>query len=60
MGRTLVASSGGVIADRLGWEPFFMVTTVATLPALILVVWIARRGTTESDQELSLRASTRS
>jgi PAT family beta-lactamase induction signal transducer AmpG len=59
IGRTLVASSGGVIADRLGWAPFFMVTTVATVPALILLVWIARRGTAESDRELFLRASTK-
>jgi MFS transporter, PAT family, beta-lactamase induction signal transducer AmpG len=43
VGRTLVASSGGVLAERLGWVPFFMVTTVATLPALALLIWIARR-----------------
>jgi len=33
MGRTLVASSGGVLADKLGWAPFFMA----------VLVWIARR-----------------
>ena len=33
VGRTLVASSGGVLAERLGWAPFFLLTTVATLPA---------------------------
>ena len=43
VGRTMVASSGGVLADRLGWVPFFLVTTVATIPALVLLVWIARR-----------------
>ncbi|HEY6299876.1 MAG TPA: MFS transporter [Candidatus Binatus sp.] len=43
VGRTMVASSGGVLADRLGWVPFFLVTTVATIPALLLLVWIARR-----------------
>jgi hypothetical protein len=32
-GRTLVASSGGVLADKLGWAPFFMA----------VLVWIARR-----------------
>src|ERR1700686_841531 len=31
VGRTLVASSGGVLADKLGWVPFFLLTTVATL-----------------------------
>ena len=34
VGRTLVASSGGVLADKLGWVPFFLLTTVATIPAL--------------------------
>jgi PAT family beta-lactamase induction signal transducer AmpG len=43
VGRTMVASSGGVLADRLGWVPFFLVTTVATIPALLLLIWIARR-----------------
>jgi len=43
VGRTLVASSGGVLAERLGWVPFFIVTTVATVPALLLLIWIARQ-----------------
>ena len=43
VGRTLVASSGGVLADRLGWVPFFLLTTVVTVPALVLLIWIARR-----------------
>jgi MFS transporter, PAT family, beta-lactamase induction signal transducer AmpG len=44
VGRTLVASTAGVIAERMGWELFFFVTTVATLPALLLLVWIVRRS----------------
>jgi MFS transporter, PAT family, beta-lactamase induction signal transducer AmpG len=44
VGRTMVASSGGVLADRLGWVEFFLLTTVATLPALALIAWIARRN----------------
>ena len=58
VGRTLVASSGGVLADRLGWVPFFLLTTVATLPALLLLLWIARQGATQSDRQLDLPAST--
>jgi PAT family beta-lactamase induction signal transducer AmpG len=46
VGRTIVASSGGVLADKLGWVPFFILTTVATLPALVLLIWIARRNAT--------------
>ena len=52
VGRTLVASSGGVLADKLGWAPFFLVTTVATVPALLLLAWMAQRGTTGSDTPL--------
>ncbi len=52
VGRTMVASSGGVLADRLGWVPFFLLATVATVPALLLLALIARRGATESDQQL--------
>jgi MFS transporter, PAT family, beta-lactamase induction signal transducer AmpG len=40
VGRTLVASSGGVLAERLGWVHFFLLTTVATAPALMLLIWI--------------------
>jgi len=43
VGRTMVASSAGLLADKLGWVPFFMLTTVATIPALALLIWIARR-----------------
>lgn len=44
VGRTLIASSGGVLAERLGWVPFFLLSTVVTLPALLLLVLLARRG----------------
>lgn len=50
VGRTLVASSGGVLAERLGWVVFFSLTTVATIPALLLLVWISRRDTTQANQ----------
>ena len=44
VGRTIVASSGGVLAEKLGWVRFFLLTTVVTIPALILLLWIAHRG----------------
>jgi MFS transporter, PAT family, beta-lactamase induction signal transducer AmpG len=47
VGRTLVASSSGVMADRLGWVSFFLLTTVVTLPALLLLIWLARRETAQ-------------
>jgi MFS transporter, PAT family, beta-lactamase induction signal transducer AmpG len=54
MGRTLVASSGGVIAERFGWVPFFLLTTVATIPALALLVWISRRDVKPSNENAPL------
>jgi PAT family beta-lactamase induction signal transducer AmpG len=58
VGRTLVASSGGVLADRFGWVRFFFMTTVVTIPALLLIFWIARRSpiTSEKDSSLSVSA----
>ncbi len=44
VGRTLFASAGGVLAERLGWAPFFLLSTVVTVPALLLLVFLARRG----------------
>jgi PAT family beta-lactamase induction signal transducer AmpG len=57
VGRTLVASSGGVLADRLGWAPFFLLTTVATVPALLLLGWIAWRSSDRSDRQSPERKS---
>jgi MFS transporter, PAT family, beta-lactamase induction signal transducer AmpG len=53
VGRTIFASSGGVLADSLGWVHFFLVTTVVTLPALLLLLWIARRGALLPAQRLT-------
>ena len=57
VGRTLVASSGGVLAERLGWVPFFLLTTVVTLPALLLLLWIERHGAAQTDRQSSMLAS---
>jgi PAT family beta-lactamase induction signal transducer AmpG len=57
VGRTMVASSGGVLAESLGWVPFFLLTTVVTLPALLLLVWIAGRDGRRASGELPLSAS---
>jgi PAT family beta-lactamase induction signal transducer AmpG len=50
VGRTFVASSGGLLAERFGWVRFFSLTTVATIPALLLLIWIARRQVPQSSQ----------
>jgi len=51
VGRTLVASGAGVLAERMGWVPFFASTTVVTLPALLLIAWIAHRTSDNPPQD---------
>jgi len=40
LGRTVVASSGGALSERIGWAWFFVLTSVVGLPALILFLWV--------------------
>ena len=43
VGLNVLAASGGYLAQRLGWVPFFIASTAACLPALLLLLWIMRR-----------------
>jgi len=40
VGRTVVGSSSGVLSEKLGWVRFFLLSTVVTLPALVLLLWL--------------------
>jgi PAT family beta-lactamase induction signal transducer AmpG len=40
--RTGLSSSGGWIADETGWVLFFVLTTLAALPGLLLLYWLPR------------------
>ena len=40
--RTFLASLGGFFADKLGWTNFFMFSTAACLPSLLLLLWLMR------------------
>jgi PAT family beta-lactamase induction signal transducer AmpG len=42
-GRTVLSSSGGWLADQMDWVSFFVLTTVAALPGLLLLVGMMRR-----------------
>jgi PAT family beta-lactamase induction signal transducer AmpG len=57
VGRTLVASSSGMLADWLGWAPFFLLTTFATVPALLLLGWISARSSERSALRSPVRES---
>jgi len=41
--RTIFASGGGWLADNMTWFAYFMVTTVAAAPGLLLLLWLMRR-----------------
>lgn len=43
LSRTVVASSGGVLSEKIGWVHFFLLTTVVGLPAILLILWIGPR-----------------
>ena len=38
--RTALSSVAGWIADRVDWTTFFVITTLAALPGLLLLVWM--------------------
>ena len=41
--RTMLSSSGGWLAESLGWVPFFLLTVLAAVPGLLLLAWLSRR-----------------
>jgi MFS transporter, PAT family, beta-lactamase induction signal transducer AmpG len=44
VGRTTLASGGGFIAEATGWALFFVITSLAAIPGLILLAWLQARG----------------
>ncbi len=60
LGRTVVGSTGGALSEAIGWVPFFLLTTLVTLPALVLLVWIERRDPRQTAEAVPLTASSRS
>jgi PAT family beta-lactamase induction signal transducer AmpG len=50
LGRTVVASSGGILSEKIGWVRFFLLTSVIALPAIVLFMWIGPRDDFRSNQ----------
>ena len=50
VGRTVVASSGGALSEKIGWVRFFLLTSVVSLPALLLIMWIGPRDEFRASQ----------
>lgn len=40
--RTIFASGGGWLADHMNWVSYFLLTTVAAVPGLILLLWLMK------------------
>jgi len=43
VGRTVLSSGGGWLADRMDWIAFFSLTAVLAVPGLLLLLWLARQ-----------------
>lgn len=56
VGRTVLAGSVGGIADHYGWVNFFLFSTVAGIPG-ILLLWTLQRARAKEDSSVSLTAS---
>ncbi|MFS0735677.1 MFS transporter [Sphingomonas sp. 1P06PA] len=44
VGRTWLSTPAGIIADRLGWPGFWLVTTAVAIPGMLLLLLLWRRG----------------
>lgn len=43
VGRTVLSASAGFVAASVGWVPFFLITTMAAVPGLLLLVWLGHK-----------------
>jgi PAT family beta-lactamase induction signal transducer AmpG len=46
LGKFVIVPSSGFFADALGWQLFFVTSTLFALPALVLLWLLQRRGMT--------------
>jgi PAT family beta-lactamase induction signal transducer AmpG len=44
LSRTILSSGSGWFAERLDWPGFFIFTTLAAMPGLLLLLWMWRRS----------------
>lgn len=44
VGRTVLAASGGYVAEATGWFWFFFITALSAIPGIVLLWWLQRRG----------------
>ena len=44
VGRTVLASGGGFVAEATGWFVFFVITAASAIPSFLLLWWLQARG----------------
>ena len=44
VGRTVLASGGGFVAEATGWVVFFVITAASAIPSFLLLWWLQARG----------------
>ena len=44
VGRTLLSTGGGAVAEAVGWVEFFVLTAAAAVPGLLLLFYLRRLG----------------
>lgn len=49
--RTLFSTPSGYLAENMGWISFFLLTTLAAVPGLLLLWWLTRSGTNTRPEE---------
>jgi len=52
--RTILASSGGFFAERLGWESFFLLATAACVPGLALRLYLMRSADAQQARAVAI------
>ncbi|PIW27227.1 MAG: MFS transporter [Rhodospirillales bacterium CG15_BIG_FIL_POST_REV_8_21_14_020_66_15] len=43
LGRKIFVAGGGEAAQALGWQAYFIATTLAALPALLVLLWLMKK-----------------
>jgi PAT family beta-lactamase induction signal transducer AmpG len=44
VGRTYLSAPAGYVAEATGWPLFFVISSLAAVPSLILLAWLQQRG----------------
>lgn len=52
--RTVLASSGGFFAERLGWASFFVLATAACVPGLALLLYLMRSADAQQARPVAI------